>query len=235
MGQLRNANLGDQQAFPGCDFAAVDAIPLPQCTTYTFSGVGGRTIAGPFALLDAGPFGFVNLNEDLCHITRNDGGNTGLFHITVTQDTSLRFTANPGVGINTEWHVQPSVPPVPNGLNAVTNGPAMQLTDPVKFGGPGVDDRICHITVSPTGNTGLFPIISHSPVSIFFDQDPGTSINVEYHIDPAVPLEGPQTIQEMSRLAQIQGAATTIKGGQLFIDGVLANLNTSCPIILNPA
>lgn len=235
MGQLRNANAQDRSSFPGSDFAASDAVPTTQCETSPIFSTNAITITPGFRLTDVGKFIGLNFRGDTCHITASVGGNTGQFEIDVNNDDTLFLLQDPGNGDPVAYHLQNSVPQLPSGVDATTVTPLKALIDTGNFGGAPYTGRICRITASPTGNTGDFLIISNTPDQLNFDSDPGTSIEVAYFIISSLNLSNIQTVNEIMLAAQAAGAATMMKGGQLFIDGILTDMSAACPITLNPA
>ncbi len=235
MGQLRNATTQDRKSFPGADFAAVDAVPVSQCEGATFFGFNAVTATTQNRITDTGAFPADGIGRQICHITASPTGNTGLFVIDTTTVNFLRFLTDPGNSIDVEYHLQDADPPVVVSVLGITFSVPFQLQELGRFAGMNLQGLICRISTSPLGNTGDFTIISSTTNVLTLAADPGISPNVEYTIISPHTFGLTSSVQEIHASAQAAGAATMIKGGQLFIDGVLADMESACKINLNPA
>jgi len=235
MAQLRHATTSDRQSFPSADFAASDAVPISQCEDSPISSINAATVAATLCLRDVAAFTGLNFTYDKCHITAPPGTPPAEYVIQTNNDDALLLTAPLTDQVNVHYHLEPWDPPLLAGTGVQTIGPAKTLLAPGQFAGVAVNSRICVITFSPTGNTGEFLITGNSANSLLLATDPGTSANVSYFIKAAVDLSNTQTVNEIMLAAQAAGAATMIKGGQLYIDGIEADLSQACKINLNPA
>ena len=123
---------------------------------------------------------------------------------------------------------------VVQGDNANTISVAKLLRDTAAFTGFNLVGKVCHITASVGGFTGDFNITGNNDDALNLQQSPGDGDPVSYYISDGGALEKQQTAEELMNEAHAQGAATTRKGGQVFIDGTQQQVQPSCSILFDP-
>ncbi len=120
------------------------------------------------------------------------------------------------------------------GDSAQTITGANTLIDSGKFIGFDLTGKVCHIIVSPTGNTGNFAITGNGDNFLFFATDPGNSLDVGYYVSNGGSLILTRTMPSFAQFIASKGFSYTIKGGKLYTNIPPDDLQPACSILFDP-
>ena len=120
------------------------------------------------------------------------------------------------------------------GTTAQTTTAGQNLIDAAKFAGFALTGKVCHIIVSPTGNTGDFGITGNGDNFLFLDADPGDSVDVQYYITDGGALILTRNVQSFAQFIHAAGYAYTIKGSKLYTNMPSGQLKAACSILFDP-
>lgn len=112
--------------------------------------------------------------------------------------------------------------------------PPTDLSDTGKFVGFDLTGKVCHILVSPTGNTGDFGITYNTNSILTLDGDPGASNDVEYYISNGGELILTRNVKSFAQFIHAAGYAYTIKSGKLYTNMPTGLLKDACTILFDP-